>query len=182
MSIEQIHQAAGQLTSSDVIRFSYFHFLRRFWVIVVVILLFSLFGLFAVLLTGDPERLQNPGSFYLMGLGIVFLNLGYPYVGARIQYSRRRYLREPMRFYFTPERVRLEGANFSGEMTWALVHSVCETKAAFLIYQTSQTAWILPKRFFWGEDRRIQECRQFIKQHLTKPTLFRGPMWLGNWF
>ena len=55
---------------------------------------------------------------------------------------------KPMRFLLTSERVRLEGPNFSGEMTWPFVHSVYETKNAFLIYQTAQVAWILPKRFF----------------------------------
>jgi hypothetical protein len=87
-----------------------------------------------------------------------------------------------MRYHFTSERIRLEGANFFSEINWPLVHGVYETKGAFLIYQSPQAAWILPKRFFWGEEREVERWRQFVIQHLTKPGLFRRPEVLGAWF
>jgi hypothetical protein len=162
MPAETPLQPAGELTLADVIKFSYFHYALRFWSVTLLCLLFSLFGLITVLLTGDPERLQNPGFFYVIMLLFALLQLGLPYLCARKQYARLRYLREPMRYQFTNEMIRLEGPSFSGEITWPLVHSVYETRSTFLIYQSPQVAWILPKRFFCGESQEIQRWRQFV--------------------
>jgi len=181
MVTEAFLQPAGQLTVADVVRFGYFHYIRRFWPLTAFCLALSLLGFLSVLSSGDSERLQNPGLFYVFLFVFTFLQFGIPYLGARRQYAALRYLREPMRFHFTTERIRLEGPSFSGEASWPLVHSVYETKNAFLIYQSSQAAWILPKRFFWGEDQEIQRWRQFVIQHLTKPGLFRKPELLGAW-
>ena len=175
-------QAAGELTFPDVVRFQYFHYIRRFGLVTGFCLLFSLFGFAAVLSTGDPERLRNPGVFYVILFFLVLLQLGLPYLGARRQYATLGFLRGPMRYHFTSERVRLEGSSFSGEIAWPLVNRVYETKRAFLIYQTPQTAWILPKRFVWGEDKEVQRWRLFVTRHLTKPKLFRRPELLGAWF
>ena len=175
-------QPAGKLTLADVIRFSYFHYARRVWILTGFCVVFALFGIVVVISTGDPQRLQNPGSFYLFLLVFAFLQFVVPYVSARRLYAKLVYLSEPMRFLLTSERVRLEGPNFSGEMTWPLVHSVYETKNAFLIYQTSQLAWILPKRFFWGEEHQIERCRELAKQCLRMPKLFHESDWLGARF
>jgi hypothetical protein len=180
---ERALQPAGELAPADVIRFSYFHYVRRFWIVGVWLLfLFFLAGLGAVFSSGDPDNPQNRGALYLPTLVVALLMFGLPYLSARRQHAKLLYLREPMRYYFTNEGIRLEGPNFSSEIAWKLVQRVYETKRAFLIYQSSQTAWILPKRFFWGEDLAIQGCRQFIVQHLTKPKLFHGPTRLDAWF
>ncbi len=153
-----------------------------FWPLPVFGLLFSFLGFAAVLSTGDPERLKNPGTFYVILFFLVLLPFGTTYLSARRQYATLRYLREPMRYHFASDQIRLEGSNFSSEMTWPLVQGVYETKRAFLIYQTAQSAWILPKRFFWGEDDEIERWRRFVTRHLTKPKLFRRPELLGAWF
>lgn len=175
-------QPAGKLTLVDVIRFSYFHYFRRFWILTAFCITFSIFGIAAVIATGDRERLQNPGSFYVFLLLLAFLQFAIPYVSARRQYAKLVHLREPMRFLLTSERVRVEGPNFSGETIWPLVHSVYETKNAFLIYQTAQVAWILPKRLFWAEEQKIEGWRQLAKQCLRNPKLFHQINWLGARF
>src|SRR6516164_1983656 len=137
---------AGKLTRAGEFGLFYSQNDWRNWILTGFCVVFALFGIVVVISAGDPQRLQNPGSFYLFLLVFAFLQFVVPYVSARRLYAKLAYLSEPMRFLLTSERVRLEGTNFSGEMTWPLVHSVYETKNAFLIYQTSQLAWILPKR------------------------------------
>ena len=180
MTAEQQLQPAGVLTLADVVRFNYFH-LSRFWFVPAFVFAFSVFDLFAVLRTGDPERLQNPGSSYLIGLAFSMLMFGSPYLGAWLQFAKLAYFRGPVRYHLTSDRIRLEGAAFSSEIGWTLVQNVYETNGAFLIYQSAQVAWILPKRFFWGQDALVQRCRQLMQQRLSRPGLFHAPTWRGTW-
>ena len=117
---------------------------------------------------------------FLLILGLV--QLGVPYVSARRQYSKTQFLREAMRFQITREKIRLEGPSFSTEIAWPLVKAAYETKNAFLIYQTAQTAWILPKRFFWGDSDLVAQCRQLMSQRLVGPQRLRSTSIFASWF
>jgi YcxB-like protein len=177
-------QAAGKLTIADLTRFQFFHRARRQWYLAIPILLmliFCLLGIGVVLSTGDVERIENPGSSYFIMLAFLLLYFVVPFVAARQQYAKQQYLREPMRYQFTDEHVRLEGASFSTEVKWSLVQGVYETKSSLFIYQSPQGAWILPKRFFWGDDRTLQLCRNFIVAHLANRKLFHVSEIPGNW-
>lgn len=182
MPTEILLQPAGRLSKTDVIKFAYFHHLRRFWPLVALCLCFSLLGLLAVISTGDPDRLRNPGSLYFFLLILALVQLGIPYLSAWRQYSKTQFLRDPMRFHITREKIRLEGSNFSSEVTWQFVKAAYETKNAFLIYQTAQMAWILPKRFFWGDSELLAQGRQIIAQSLVEPQRLRSVAILSSWF
>ena len=141
-------QPAGTLTLSDLIRFKYCH-ADRLTVFSVLLFLFACLGIIGVSL-GPSGSFANPGVYFLMLLFSALFGLGSPYLAARKQYRSLPSLQAPMKFSFTNEGVRVEGPNFSGEIAWALVPRVQERKTAFLalVYQATQVAWILPKRFF----------------------------------
>jgi hypothetical protein len=170
------------LTPADVIKFAYFHHLRKWWSFIALLLAFCLFGIAVCLSTGDPSRLRNPGVSYILGLLLASIQLAIPYVSGRMQYARTKLLREPMRFYITSEKVSLQGASYSSEMTWALVKSVHETRNAFLIYQTSKVAWILPKRFFWGNADLEAHFRQLLSRTLGQRWFPPASFLLHSWF
>ena len=174
MTTEQFLQPAGKLTSADLVRFHFFHTWGRSWLLTGVVLIawiFPIFGLVAVLSTGDPERLKNPGQFYFFGLLWPLLLTALPYWSARRQYAKHVYLREPMRYYFGHDRISLEGPSFNGEIEWKLVDRIYETRSLFLIYH-SQVAWMLPKRFFWGDKTAIKQWKHFAITHLNKRDQF----------
>jgi len=183
MSAHNPLRPAGTLTFLDIVRFQYFHNNKRLWPLTLFFLLgvlFSLFGIAVVFLTGDVERIKNPGSYYAIFLCWALLCLGGPFLAARKQYRKQQYLREEMQYDFTNDGVGLQGPNFSATIAWLLVQSICETKTGFIIYQSPHLAWILPKRFFPTSD--IEGWKMFVRERLTSPTLLRGPRWPASWF
>lgn len=177
-------EPAGLLTISDAARFHYFHVVRRGWPIAGIVLLMfamSVFGLLVVVVSGDMERMKNLGLMWLVFLVWTLLACASPYWSARRQFAKQDHLRQPMRFYFREDRVRQEGPNFSGELSWQIIAGVYETNSLFLIYhQSHQMAWILPKRFFWGDELMIQRWRKFVTGHLSSPRLFHERGILGE--
>jgi hypothetical protein len=182
MATEVLLQPSGRLNRTDVVKFAYFHHLRRFWLLIGLCLAFSMLGILAVVTSDDPDRLQNPGSAYFFLLVFGLIQLGLPCLSGWRQYSKMQVLREAMRFHITGEKIRLEGPNFSSEVMWPLVQAAYETRNAFLIYQSAQMAWILPKRFFWGDSELLAQGRQIISQSLVKPRRLRSVALLSSWF
>jgi hypothetical protein len=183
MSDDNSLRPAGTLAFEDIVRFQYFHINRRLWPLTLMVLLGALFavlGIAAVSLTGDIERIKNPGLLYAILLCWALLFLGSPVLAARKQYRKQQYLREEMQYDFTNDGVGLQGPSFSTKIAWPLVQSVYETKTGFLIYQSPQSAWILPKRFFPTGDTAV--WKKFVREHLTSPNLLRGSKWLASWF
>ncbi|HEV8148312.1 MAG TPA: YcxB family protein [Bryobacteraceae bacterium] len=172
-------QPAGTLTLRDVVQITYSQSMR----IIIAALLFvgvAILGIvFALLL--DQSGTESPWWTYgfLLCWGLVMLAV--PYVSATNQFRKQRYLREPIQFSFSETAIRLEGPNFSSQITWQVVQRVRETKSAFLIFQSARAAWILPKRFFANNDD-IEKWRQFAIAHLEKPNQFRPAGWLSKRF
>ena len=180
-----VFQLAGTLTLTDIVRFQYFDAIRRDWpvrTITVLVLWIALLGGTAVLLgSGVITGRASLGFFCAATLSWAPVMLANPYLMARRQYHRQRYLREPIQFRFTDSGIQLRGLSFSGEITWVLVHRVDEAKTAFLIYPAILgSAWILPKRFFRADDE-IKDWREFAIGRLAKTELFRSQLWVGAW-
>jgi hypothetical protein len=180
-----VMQAAGELTVEDIVRFHYFHQARRLWPVALffaVILIMSLTAIIAVVSTGKVDRLVNPGIYWAIPFLWAALFIASPYWNARRQRKLQQYLREPIRYHFTPDRLQLEGPHYSTEITWSLVLRVYETKTTFLIYYEPNTAWILPKRFFWNDERAVQRWREFARENLTRyKRAFHAPGMLSTW-
>jgi hypothetical protein len=175
---------AGVLSLSDIVRFQYFHLMRKAWpaaLVIALMLLACIVGTCLILLAGDLSRLVNPGLFLVIfSLGACLLGAS-PYWSARKQFSTQKFLQKPMRFTFGLDRVRLEAPDFAGELSWPIVHRVDETNSLFLIYHNPHIAWILPKRFFWGEEQLIQQWRDFAAKQLGKPHRLHRHDVLGKW-
>lgn len=170
MSEEHQLQAAGELQLDDLLRFQYFHLLGRNWLIAFAVLAafcLSLLGIIVCLASGDPRKIQNPGLQWLFLLGFGVLLLGQLHWSARRQFAKQRYLREPMRYLTSEERVGLQSPSYSSEVDWAMIQAIYETKSLFLIYTAPQVAWVLPKRFFWGDEQRALAWKQFAMRKLA---------------
>lgn len=173
----QIH---GGLNQSDIVKFAYFDHLRRFWQWIVACFLLPPFGLILILGAGTTDLLWNVAWCWLFLWAIGLALLAIP--SLRVQTLSSELLKEPVKYTFTLEVIRMEGQTFSNEVAWHTVHSAYETLNAFLICTAPETTWIVPKRFFHGDVSVIAGCRRLITQGLGRKRQITKVTMLGSWF
>jgi hypothetical protein len=146
-----IHELRGTLMLSDLVRFQYFHSLRRTWwfVITVALVVFVASILATVLaLVFDDSRIATYGSpillLFLMWVGAVVV---LPQSAARKQLKTGASLREEIIYTFSAQGIHYSSAFSSGETSWKAFWGICETKSLFCLYFTATSALVLPKRF-----------------------------------
>jgi hypothetical protein len=164
----QVLELQGTLNLADVLRFQYFHTLRRTWPIAAFIILFVLLvvplAVFAVV--ANPESgwtpvIKNALPFLLLLL-LWFILLGImPYRNARKVLASQAYLREPIAYTFTDEAISGTGPSTQWRIAWSVVKRIRETKSLFLVYQAPNLAIIVPKRFFQNHSH-LDSWRQLV--------------------
>lgn len=179
MNDEAVLECAGTLTLADLARFQYFHANRRGWIISLICISLLMFALATAVLAPFIEGITNTTPFVLLVLFWCFMVLGNPYIAAYRQWKAQQFLREPQQFRVDPNVLELEGPNFSGKISWALVHAVYETKTLFLIYQSAQVAWIIPKRFFAAASKQEAWAR-YAQTHVVEPKNYHRQNRIGS--
>jgi hypothetical protein len=107
----------GTLTTSDLIRFQYFHLLRLVWPVAVLLVPIPPLNVFLFILGGGWTSVAAnilPFSVLLM------FWFSLPPISARRQLATRRYLTEEMNYYFDAQGVRLAPASFSATLKWPM--------------------------------------------------------------
>jgi hypothetical protein len=152
---DKVFELGGTFTLSDVVRFQYFHSLRRtWWVVIVVTLIVLAEVILAVVLALEFHNYQivrygTPiALLFLLWLGIITV---LPYSAARKQLKTGVSLREPIIYTFSPQGIRYKSAFSSGDTSWKAFWRICETKSLFCLYSSASSALVLPKRFFKDE-------------------------------
>ena len=82
-------------------------------------------------------------------------------------YSNKR-LQEKIGYEFSNEKIIVSGETFTTEMDWSKIYRVVELKSWVLIYQSIQTANIIPKESFNG---CLDEFREIVKSSGVKSKL-----------
>ena len=173
----KVFELRGTLTLSDLVRFQYFHFLRRTWWVVIPCLLIMLAGvtLAAVLalLFNDYQTARTSGTPFVAVFLLLCAMTICPYIGARKQLRTGVSIREPFVYSFSPQGILYHNAFSSGETSWKVFWRICETKSLFCLYSSATSAWVLPKRFFKDEAeqsgwRRLVE-QQIAPKKITEP-------------
>src|SRR5579863_3216941 len=180
-------ELAGAYSSSDLVRFQYFHFNRRRWWISALALLFPLFGIsgaiILMLLVDDNNSslMQNALPFIGCLLLWAVLLLGGPYFNARRQFRNTPFLQEPIEFRFNDEGAHMKGPTFTTDVRWSHLKDIYETKSNFLVYLSPQLAWVVPKHLFVGE-AEIERTRRFFIAHLPNAMAFHQQNLLSSLF
>jgi YcxB-like protein len=60
------------------------------------------------------------------------------------------------------------------------MRGIYETKSMFVLYHSPWMAWILPKRFFWNDERLVQQWREWAIRQLPERKRFHEPGLLAN--
>ena len=96
------------------------------------------------------------GSIFLIAsipISVYLRSKKYFYSNARVQ--------ETIEYEFTPEELKVKGETFNSNMGWSKTNRIEEKNDWFLIYQSQQTANMIPKKDL--SEAQIIELRNFFK-------------------
>lgn len=140
--------------------------------------------LFLKLLIGIPKVVsmamayedRSAFSFVMtsIAMAFAFLALGFRMIiksnvpiGTRSSWRLYKQKGEELRFNFDTYHFALERPNIRSEYEYGLILRILEDKARFYLFDTVQTAFILPKRDF--EQGTVDDFREFIGRTTGKP-------------
>jgi hypothetical protein len=169
----------GTLTLADFARFHYFHWLRRIWLAVLIILIswVAIIAFLAALLTPDIDVDTRPVSILLpIWLCLVAAT---PFLAARRQFKRKECLHEPIIHVFTVEGINSSSSSVSSEVKWRIVQNVRETSRLFRLHYSSNQALIIPKRFF-SSPEQIESWRRIVETSIA-PRKISKSGFIGRW-
>ena len=165
----------GALAISDLIRLQYFHQLRLVWPLAVLLVPIPPLNVFLFLLgDGWTSVATNMLPFSLLLVLWFFL----PPISARRQWAARRHLTEEVSYSFDAQGVRLAAASFSATLKWPIFRVIRETKSAFLLYDGTSNAHIVPKRFFTSE-RELGDWERAVAAWIA-PRSVQAPGFVGK--
>lgn len=105
----------GQITGSDVVCFSYFNMLRRWWLLGFIFLLLATFFIQA-LASGEDGAFLKAVPFLLLGTFWVGAMIYLPRRSARKVMATQASFREPITWTFSPEAIRVRSCVSESEM------------------------------------------------------------------
>jgi hypothetical protein len=159
----------GQLTTSDLAKFQYFHIFRRSWPILAVAIAILILWL-AVLIYDMASAPKLYGILantlpliVLLFLWTVIIAIR-PYIAALRQLKVQSYLGELLRYRFSEENLAVTGPSASWTLAWPGVRSIVETESLFIVYHGPAAATIVPKRFFENSEA-ADEVRTLLQEH-----------------
>lgn len=170
----------GILTLADFARFHYFHHLRRIWPVLVVVLILCVAIIVLITVVPNPNLVANTRPLLILFAIWVCLLVVNPYLGARRQFAKQPYLREPLTQIFTVETISSSSASTSSQVKWNIVQNVRETSRLFLLYYATNQALIVPKRFF-STPEQMDLWRRIVETGIGPRTICK-PIFIGAWF
>jgi hypothetical protein len=178
----------GGLSFEDIMRFQYFHALRRIWwlVALLAILLFIVAPvLLALFVNTYPPVvswgwvLANAAPVAYVLLAVMFFVLLAPYLGARKQFAAQNRHPQLLKVSFTSEGISSEGVGFSSKVAWDLVGTVLETRSFFLLYYSPGAAMVVSKRCFENPEK-LERWRHLLGECVA-PGRIETPGFAGRW-
>ena len=96
--------------------------------------------------------------------GSILLIINTPisvYLGSKKYFYSNARLQENIEYEFTAEELKIKGGTFNSNMDWSKTNRIEEKKDWFLIFQSQQTANMIPKKDL--TEAQIVELRNFFK-------------------
>ncbi len=178
MDTEARIELHGTLSLADVMRFHYFHALRRVWILVAVLVPVLAVGVFNGPETGWGFVINAIPFIFLVLFWIVMLAF-LPYRGARRNYTAQKDLGAPSTWVFTSETLTRTTPNGFSASVWSAVIRLQETRTLFLLYIGPSIAEIVPKRFFQSP-AEMDQWRQMVLSCVA-PKQIEGSGLIGRW-
>ena len=152
-----------KLQKEDVIALSFHAFFRRKTLKLLVAIYSILLTLTLILLVSSRIPSSSSTSM-IIGMSI-FILLFLPclvYIAAIREFESNKRLNEEVICSFDKEKFHIQGESFNTTCTWNKIYKFSETKKYFFVWQSKNSANIIPKRYMKEED--IECLRAIIMQ------------------
>jgi hypothetical protein len=176
MQNNDVFELSGKITFNDILKFQYFHCLRRIWWFVALLttILFVILGVAAVVSVVFRSIEVARAALPIAGATLFWLAVvgGMPYLAARRQYSTMIALGKPVTFRFSYEGVHSVTGYSSGDVSWKAFWTIREAKTFFALHFSAGSAWILPKRFF-ADTSQQEKWRELVEAQIQPKKILK---------
>ena len=171
---DNVFELQGTVGFRELLRFQYFHILRRTWWFILPLLLFLLvitvISAASALIFRSMDIASKGTPFLLLLLFWGGLFCYCPYLGAKRLVKTSSLFGRQGVYRFSLENIHFAGTDTSSDTSWTAIWAVRETKTMFLLYFNEYSAYILSKSFFSGAAEQ-NAWRQLIEQRISPKTI-----------
>jgi len=158
-------EVAGEIVEEDYLRAQWLHVKprRRYRIAGYVVL--ALFVLTSIPVVVTSVSLRNSElAFSFFGPVVALVALA----ALQLHMHRRTYRRQPSlqgthRYTFNEDRVASQSPLGTGEAEWSVFTKWREDSRIFILYQAENLFHMLPKRWFDGDETKINEFRDLLE-------------------
>lgn len=133
---------------------------RGFFVVALGIIMI-LAGCFFLIMA--PREFLSKLTFFIGGLLLISL----PFIGSRIAAKRtftsNKMFQEEVIYEFVDDTIKTTGESFKSELSWSSIYKAKELKEWFLIYQSKQLFYMIPKDALEGKQAEFKEISKAQK-------------------
>lgn len=143
-------------------KFQFHSVYRKISSIVMVIIGISLFVSF-IFWELEEIELSNPYFNLFFAISILVILPIFYYLSIKKNFNSNKRLQENIIYEINNEKIKITGESFDSEMDWNGIYKIIEYKNWFLLFQNSNNANFLPKKFL--NENQILEFRSLVQKN-----------------
>lgn len=132
-----------------------FYSQKRAYFVVTFGVLMLLAGCFFLIMA--PWDMLFKSVFIVAGLFLISLPLIASKIAAKRSFSSNKMFQEAVVYEFMGNTIKTTGESFTSELSWSSIHKVKELKDWFLIYQSKQLFYMIPKEALGDKQSELKD-------------------------
>ena len=119
---------------------------RKPWTIFVTLFGFFMIAIGCVTYFGITNDTEKMTFQFVIGIILIFLTPYKVFATTKRNFNSNQRLQEEIEYEFTNEKMKIKGESFNSEFDWYNTNKIEELNNWFLIYQSSTTGNLIPKK------------------------------------
>lgn len=157
-----------QLTQKDFINGSLVLLYSK-WNLKIISIIAGLMFIASLVIFAAGPQYGDPTSSMLVSLFMALWLPGLTYFSAKKNYNTNSRASEPIEYTFEENAMTITGSSFNATLSWNKFYKVSKTKNWVLIWQTSKSANLIPRRDI--TDNEIGYLKKIITSNRVKNNL-----------
>jgi hypothetical protein len=129
---------------------------------VILIMSLGVISLIQLILyfSGGLKPASQPDEVDAIFVAVLFLGPFFMYSKAQNRFLTDSLLKEPVRYEFLDDKIKMNGASFLGEIDWSNINKVKVLKHWFILYRTKNSMLVIPKSAL---DEQLSDFEALVK-------------------